>query len=49
LQWLLSRAINDISGDGEDVDFGNVVFEECVSNAVADALASAGDDGDFGR
>lgn len=40
-------ALDDVLGDGEDVQLGDVVREERVGDAVADALAAAGDDGDF--
>lgn len=40
-------ACDDLLRDGEDEDFGDVVLEERVGHAVADALASAGYNGDF--
>lgn len=38
-------AVNNVLGDGEDVNLGDVVLEEGVRDAVADALAAASDDG----
>jgi hypothetical protein len=40
--------VHDGGGDGDYVELGEVMSEEAVGDAEADALGTAGDDGDFG-
>lgn len=42
-------ALDDLLGDGEDVDLGDVVLQERVRDAEADTLAASRYDGNFPR
>lgn len=46
---LFDRVVDCVFGHGDDEDFGDVGFEECVGCRVADSLAAAGDQGYFAR